>query len=205
MGGPLQAPKQDTVNSSQQPTTNPFPTSTYIDPLLPIHSAHTITRLNLYQPNMLPRGITQPPNHPASPSSPTSAQRDFSGELVNDTGEGHPSLQEPACTAEMKLAAEDPELVRDRSSTPPTEMESKQAHLSRPSLFSGMELVTKGRLLCERETCLTETGTMDSDLKDNPALHSSDSPANSSCISKTCDAVSSISSQPVSAFSFLNF
>uniref|UniRef100_A0A7N6AWW4 ENTH domain-containing protein n=1 Tax=Anabas testudineus TaxID=64144 RepID=A0A7N6AWW4_ANATE len=205
MGGPLQAPKQDTVNSSQQPTTNPFPTSTYIDPLLPIHSAHTITRLNLYQPNMLPRGITQPPNHPASPSSPTSAQRDFSGELVNDTGEGHPSLQEPACTAEMKLAAEDPELVRDRSSTPPTEMESKQAHLSRPSLFSGMELVTKGRLLCERETCLTETGTMDSDLKENPAVHSSDSPANSSCISKTCDAVSSISSQPVSAFSFLNF
>lgn len=207
MGGTLQTPKQDTANSSQHPTTNQFPTSTYTDPLLPIHSAYTDAKLNLYQPDILPKGITQPPDHPASPSRQALAQRDSSGELVKDTGEGKLShiQQEPVRTAEVKLAAEDPELLTDRRSTPLSETESNQAHPSRPSLFSGMELVTKGRPLCERETSLTETGTMSDDFKENPAVHSSDSPVNFTFISKTSDSVASDSSQPVSAFSFLNF
>lgn len=207
MGGTLQTPKQDTANSSQHPTTNQFPTSTYNDPLLPIHSAYTNAKQNLYQPNILSKGITQPQNHTASPSSQAFAQRDSSGELVKDSGEGKLShiQQEPVRTAEVKLAAEDPELLTDRSSAPPSETESKQAHPSRLSLFSGMELVTKGRPLCERETSLTETGTVSDDLKENPAVNSSDSPVNSSCITKTSDSAASDSSQPVSAFSFLNF
>lgn len=214
MGGHLQAPKQDTVNSSQHSTTNQFPTSTYTDPLLPIHSAHTSANLNHYQSNILPRGITQSPNHTASLSILALAQRDSSGELMNDSGEGRrsPIQQKSVRTPAVKPAAEDPELLRDRSNTPPSDAESKQAHLSRPSLFSGMELVTKGRLLCEGETSSTETGTMGDDLKEDPAVHNCDSPLNSSCISKTsdntisvCNSVASEGNQPVSAFSFLNF
>uniref|UniRef100_A0A3Q3Q7Q4 Uncharacterized protein n=1 Tax=Monopterus albus TaxID=43700 RepID=A0A3Q3Q7Q4_MONAL len=157
------------------------------------------------KPNNSPSNIAQPSNYPASTCG-------SSGQLMNDNGEEEENLSpiqhEPVRTAEVNLAAGEPELLRDRSPTPPCEP------LSRPSLFSGMELVTKWRPLCERETSLTETDTVDGDLKENPAVHNSNSPVNSSplCISKTCDGAPSVcnsitseSSQPVSAFSFLNF
>nr|XP_020461787.1 AP-4 complex accessory subunit tepsin isoform X2 [Monopterus albus] len=203
MRGPLQATRQDRANSSHQATINQCSASTYSDPLLPFHSADTI--LNHYQPNNSPSNIAQPSNYPASTCG-------SSGQLMNDNGEEEENLSpiqhEPVRTAEVNLAAGEPELLRDRSPTPPCEP------LSRPSLFSGMELVTKWRPLCERETSLTETDTVDGDLKENPAVHNSNSPVNSSplCISKTCDGAPSVcnsitseSSQPVSAFSFLNF
>lgn len=195
MGGSPHAPRQDTANSSHQATTNPLPTSTYSDPLLPTHSADN----------------TQPPNHPSSPSSP----RDSSGELVNDGDEEKlsPIQQElaqnqvePVRTAEVELIAKESELNTERSSSPPAEQQSEQPCLSRLSLFSGMELVMKGRPLCEKETSQTETDMMDDSLRENVTVH------NSLSVSKTsedppsvCNSVASDSSQPVSAFSFLNF
>lgn len=113
---------------------------------------------------------------------------------------------EPVRTAEVELIAKETELNTERSSSPPAEQQSEQPCLSRLSLFSGMELVMKGRPLCEKETSQTETDMMDDSLRENVTVH------NSLSVSKTsedppsvCNSVASDSSQPVSAFSFLNF
>uniref|UniRef100_A0A3B4WF67 TEPSIN adaptor related protein complex 4 accessory protein n=1 Tax=Seriola lalandi dorsalis TaxID=1841481 RepID=A0A3B4WF67_SERLL len=186
MGGPLNTPRQDTANSSHQATTNPPPTSTYSDPLLPTQSADS-TNLNHYQPDASPIGVSQLPNHTSSPSSLVLAQRDSSGEPVNDCDEmKHAPIQpEPVRTAEVTLAVEDPD-VRNRGSPPPSESQSEQPCLSRLSLFNGMELVSKGRPL---------------------SVHNSDNPVHSTPpgTSKTSENAPSESGQPVSAFSFLKF
>ncbi|XP_074475814.1 AP-4 complex accessory subunit tepsin isoform X1 [Sebastes fasciatus] len=201
-GGSAHAPRQDAANSGHQATTNQLPTSTYSDTLLPTLSADN---LDHYQPDISPTRVAQPPSSPSS-SPAVLAQRDSSGELMNNVDEEklspvlHELVQnqaEPVRTAEAKLAAEE----SDGSSSP----QAEQPRLSRLSLFSGMELVTKGRPLCKRETPQTET-TGDT-LRENLTAH------NSIGVSKTsyndtpliCNSVASDSSQPVSAFSFLNF
>lgn len=214
MGGPPQAAKPDAANSSHPATANQLPTSTYSDPLLPTRSPDN-TNLNLYQPDIPPTGVTHPPNHPSPPASLASAQRDSSGELINDSDEEErcsPVQQalaqnqvESVRTAEAELVAEESVCNRDRDPSPPAEPPSEQHCLSRLSLFSGMELVTKGRPFCNRGSSQTETGTMDDSSRENPAVHVSIS------ISKTGDDAPSVcssspeSSQPASAFSFLNF
>lgn len=205
MGGSVHTPRQDTATSSHQATTNQLTTSTHSEPLLPNHSAGN-PNLNHYQPDISPTGVTQPPNPPSSPS----AQRDLPGQLMNDCDEEelapilHDLVQnqsEPVRTAEVTSVAEESEL--NTSSSHPAEPQREQACLGRLSLFSGMELVTKGRPPCARETSQTET--MGDGLMENLAVQ------NSLGISKTsddapliCNSVASDSSQPVSAFSFLN-
>lgn len=207
MGGSVHAPRQDTANSSHQATTNQLPTSTYSDPLRPAYSADN-TNHNHYQPDI-------PPNYPSSPCGLALDQRDSSGELMNDGHEEKrsPNLREllqnqvePVKTAKFKFVAEESEPNADRSSSPPAEPQGGQPCPSKLSLFSGMELVTKGKPLCKRETSQTETDTMGYSLRENPAGH------NSIGISETsddapliCNSVACDSSQPVSAFSFLNF
>lgn len=201
MGGSLHAPRQDTASSSHQAaTTNQLPTSTYSGPLLPTHSTG-ITNLNHYQPDTSLTGVAQPPNHPSSPSSLALAQRDSSGEVTNDGVEEKlsPIQQQlevqPVRTAEVKLVAEESEL--NRGSSHPAEPHSEQPCLSRLSLFSGMELVTKGRPLCGGET--SQTGNS---LRENLAVHNI---SISDGAPPICSLVVADSSQPVSAFSFLNF
>ncbi|XP_075949532.1 AP-4 complex accessory subunit Tepsin isoform X1 [Anarhichas minor] len=210
MGGPVHTPWQDTATSSHQATTNQLTTSTHSEPLLPNHSAGN-PNLNHYQPDISPTGVTQPPYPPSSPSSLPSAQRDLPGELMNDCDEEklapilHDLVQnqsEPVRTAEVTSVAEESEL--NTSSSHPAEPQREQACPGRLSLFSGMELVTKGRPPCARQTSQTET--MADGLMESLAVQ------NSLRISKTsddapliCNSVASDSSQPVSAFSFLNF
>lgn len=212
MGGSPQAPRQDSVNSSHQAIANQLPTSTYSDPLLPTHSADN-TSLNHYQPDISPTGVTQPQNHPSSTSDQALAQSDSSGELLNDSDEEKPSPTqqelpqnqvEPVRTAEAELVAEESDVNTDGCSSPPAE---PHPCLSRLSLFSGMELVTKGRPLCERDTSQTETDTTDDGLRENPAVHNSigQTSKTSDDAPSICNSVASDSSQPVSAFSFLNF
>ncbi|XP_042253485.1 AP-4 complex accessory subunit tepsin isoform X1 [Thunnus maccoyii] len=226
--GSLHATRQEQTaaasSSSHQAPSNQLPTSTYSNPLLQTHSADD-KNLKHYQvkdlqPDISPADI----NHPSSPSS--LARSGSSGEPMNDDDKGSliqqeltQSQVEPVRTAEVKPAAEDQECNTDRSSSPPSELQSEQPCVSRVSLFSGMELVTKGRPLCDRrlsegETSQTETDTENDTLRENQAVDTSDSPVDSSlpCISKTSEDASSIcspvvsgSSQPVSAFSFLNF
>ncbi|XP_070707780.1 AP-4 complex accessory subunit Tepsin [Pempheris klunzingeri] len=208
MGGP----RQDMMNSSHQ-ATNQLPTSPHSDPLLLSHSADN-TNLNS-QPDILPTGVTQSPNHPSSPSSLAVAQRDSSGELMGNEDEGKLShIQqelvqnqvEPVRTAEVELIAEESEPTTDRSSSPPAEPQSEQPCLSRLSLFSGMELVMKGRPLYKRETSQAETDMMDDSLRENLTVHNSLSTSKTSDYAPAvCNSVTPDSRQPASAFAFLNF
>ncbi|XP_059180658.1 AP-4 complex accessory subunit Tepsin isoform X2 [Centropristis striata] len=196
MGGSVHAPKQD--NHSHQATTNQLSIST--DPLLPTQSADN---LNHYQADISPTGVTQPPNHPSPPSSLALTQRDSGGQM-NDGDEEKLVYMQPVRTAEaeVKLVTDELEVNADRSSPPAAEPQSEQPCPTRLSLFSGMELVTKGRPLCKRETPLTETDTMGDSLKENQAVHNSINRASDDA-PLICNSVDS--SQPVSAFSFLNF
>lgn len=213
MGGSPHGSRQDTANSSHQ-ATNQLPTSTYSDPLLATHSADN-TNLNHGQPNISPTGVTQPQNHPSPPTSLALAQRGFSEELTNDGDEEKLSpvqqesvqnQEEPVRTAEVELVAEEPALNTDRCSSPPAEPQSERPCLGRLSLFSGMELVTKGRPLCKREPSQTETDTTDKSLRENLAVPNRISTSEASERAPSiCNSVASNSSQPVSAFSFLNF
>ncbi|XP_029312731.1 LOW QUALITY PROTEIN: AP-4 complex accessory subunit tepsin [Cottoperca gobio] len=210
MGGSVHALRQDAATSSHQ--VHQLPAATYFDPLLPTQSAdNTNTNLNHHQPDVSHTGVPQPPSPPSTLAS--LAQRDSSGELTNDCDEEklspilHESKQnqvEPVRTAEVRLVAEESELNTEGSSSPPAEPPSEPPCLSRLSLFSGMELVTKGRPLCKRDSSQTETDMMGDSLRENLTVH------NSICISKTrapliYTSVACDGSQPVSAFSFLNF
>nr|XP_019938607.1 PREDICTED: AP-4 complex accessory subunit tepsin [Paralichthys olivaceus] len=216
-GGSLNAPKQDTANSSHQATTTQPHTSSYSDPLLPSCSADS-SNLNHHQPDITPIDVTQLPDRASSPSSLALAQKD-SADLMNDGDEVKlSSIQpEPFRTADVQIDVEDPELIRDGGSSPLSDLQSRhQPCLSRVSLFSGMELVTKGRPLCEREreTYQTDTDRKDDDLKEDTAEHKSDdaerstppvTSKNNESSSSFCNSAASDSSQPVSAFSFLKF
>lgn len=190
--------------------------SAYSDTLLPTSSAHN-TNLNHYLDiGLHPQISLVDVSHPSSPSQLDMTHRGSSGELMNDDEE-KPLIQQelaPVRTAdgEFKLAA-DP-----GSSSPPSDPQRVQPCVSRLSLFTGMELVTKGRNLCERPlsergTSLKVTHPLNNILYETQPAHISDSPEDSSvlCISKTneeasstCNSAMSVSSQPVSAFSFLN-
>ncbi|XP_035001822.2 AP-4 complex accessory subunit tepsin isoform X1 [Hippoglossus stenolepis] len=215
-GGSLNTPKQDTANGSHQATSNQPHTSSYSDPLLPSCSADS-TNLNHHQPDVAPIDATQLPDHPSSPSSLTLAQK-HSADLMNDDDEVKlSSIQpEPIRTADVALAVGDPELTRDRGSSPLCEPQGEQLCLSRVSLFSGMELVTRGRPLCEREreASQTDTDRKEDGLKQNAAVYRSDdaehsthpvTSKNSKSSPSFCNSAASDSSQPVSAFSFLKF
>lgn len=105
---------------------------------------------------------------------------------------------EPNRTAEAQSVAEEPELHTDSFSS--AEPQSEQPCLSRLSLFSGMQLVTKATPLCKRQTSQNE---VDDSLKENQALQNGSETSDDTAF--TCTSVACDSSQPVSAFSFLNF
>ncbi|KAM3859585.1 AP-4 complex accessory subunit Tepsin [Diretmus argenteus] len=222
MGGALPTPRQDAATNSHLVTAAQPSKPAYPVPLLPTHS--DITTFNHYQPKDLqselsPRGVTQPLGLPSSTSSLDLNQRVSSGGPMNDDNEemslSQESVQsqvESPRTSEIK----DPELPTDRVSPPPSEPQREQPCLGRLSLFSGMELVTRGRSLCheplaERQDLQTETDMTEEsirDVRENQAADDSDEPVDSPLrrIGKTSDVdITSDSSQAVSAFSFLNF
>lgn len=203
IGGSAHAQRQEAANSSHQETSHRLPAATYLDPLLPTQSA---TNTTLHQLHISPTGVLPPPNHPSSPSG-LEVQIDSSVELMNDDEEEKlppvltESMQnqvEPNRTAEVQSVAEEPELHTDSFSS--AEPQSEQPCLSRLSLFSGMQLVTKATPLCKRQTSQNEMDTMDDNLKENQAMQNGSKTSAFICTSVACD-----SSQPVSAFSFLNF
>lgn len=229
MGEPIHTPRQDAATSSHLETPDHLSTNPHPDSLL---LTANNTNLNYYEGKDLqldtsPRGINEALSHPASPSSLDSPPRGSARELTNnDCVENHEKSDQSQVdlnrTSEAEvLTAEDPELLTVRGSPPPSEPQCEQPYLCTLSLFSGMELVTKGRPACdrpltERENSQTEQDLTDKSqtgLKENPAVENSDNPVSSSlsCISKTNDVthsvsdVTSVNSQPVSAYSFLNF
>ncbi|XP_040031838.2 AP-4 complex accessory subunit Tepsin isoform X1 [Gasterosteus aculeatus] len=185
MGGSGHAPRPHTASSGHQATTNLLATSAHLDPLVPNLSAGRTDDVS-------PRGVPQPPNHPTPPSG---RQSDLSAELMSDGdgGELHRLTQnqsEPVRPAEGKSGPEVSELHTNGSSPGPAGRRGEQVRPSRRSLFSGMELVTKGSFT--RETPPTA----------NAAAHNGLCAASDEAPSA---GVGPVGSQPASAFSFLNF
>lgn len=85
-------------------------------------------------------------------------------------------------------------------SSPPVELQGEMPQMSKLSLFSGMELVSKGISVCIRETDVTKDNSSEA-IAVPKSISSSGSTINIS----HCDPVSTNSSQPSSAFSFVNF
>ncbi|XP_033963384.1 AP-4 complex accessory subunit Tepsin isoform X2 [Pseudochaenichthys georgianus] len=206
IGGSAHAQRQEAAHSSHQETSHRLPAATYLDPLVPTQSA---TNTTLHQLHISPTGVSPPPNHPSSPSG-LEVQRDSSVEPMNEDEEENlpPVLTEsmqnqvaPNRTAAVQSVAEEPELHTDSFSS--AEPQSEQPCLSRLSLFSGMQLVTKATPLCKRQTSQNEVDTMDDSLKENQALQNGSETSDDTAF--TCTSVACDSSQPVSAFSFLNF
>lgn len=163
------------------------PTST--ETLLRTQSADK-AELNHCHSDILPAAVTQQKNHPSSHASLALVQRHTPGQL-NDGSYKQELLQDQleSCRnadGELVDKVSDSETINP----PPVELKCERPHMSRLSLFSGMELVTKGTPLCHREA----------DTMDNKSMISETSVSSTS----VCSSVASDSSQPVSAFSFLN-
>lgn len=136
---------------------------------------------------------------PSCPVSRVTAQKDSSGELTDDGDQKKEPSQnqsEPSRAAGVELV----DVNTNCCASPPVEQQCQQPCVSRLSLFSGMELVTKGRPPCHRETDVVVNGD-----GENPS--DSQSTANhqpSVQAPPSCSSLASDVSQPVSAFSFLN-
>lgn len=85
-------------------------------------------------------------------------------------------------------------------SSPPLQRQAETSRTSKLSLFSGMELVTKAASPCIRETEGTEDNSAEV-----AAVDKMKSISGGTVSTAVYNSVLSTSSQPVSAFSFLNF
>lgn len=142
-------------------------------------------------------------SYPSCPVSRVTAQTDSSGKLTDDSDQKKGPSQnqsEPSRAAGVGLVDEASDINTNCCASSPVEQQCHQPCVSRLSLFSGMELVTKGRPLCHRETDVVVNGDGENPSdRTNSANHQPSVQAPPSCSSLASDG-----SQPVSAFSFLN-
>ncbi|XP_068610340.1 AP-4 complex accessory subunit tepsin [Brachionichthys hirsutus] len=178
MGGSPHTPWQDAENGSHQTSTHQLSTSTYSGLLLPTHP----------------------------PSSSDLSPGDSAGEQTNNGEEEEEEEEEEQefvqnqveqSSTEVATKAEERALDTERGCAPPAEPQHDRSCSGRLSLFSGMELVTKGRPLCQRESFVTDKGLKENLIHDNAGV--------GEISDDVCDSVASDRSQRVSAFSFLNF
>ncbi|XP_061565225.1 AP-4 complex accessory subunit Tepsin isoform X2 [Cololabis saira] len=215
VGGSLHAAKQESMNSHQSTVSHASKSS---DSLLPMYSSD-YPNLRFYQSDASSGGVTKTANHLSSLSSQNLDLRCSTEELMHHSEvetiqqESVQSNAHPVRTAEINRPAEDPELIREKNTPPSLEPQTRPTHLSTLSLFSGMEMVSKGRLLCERERSHMKSDKTDYSFNENQTVYNSEYPANSSmdCIEAGENSPSNYNptaperSKPVSAFSFLNF
>lgn len=151
---------------------------------------------------------TQQLHLPSSFAAPASDQR-CSPDLLND-GEC-----EESCPAQQELEPNQSRADRTAGggradmlseentngcSSPPRQLQAETSQMGKLSLFSGMELVTKGASPCTRET----EGTEDSSTEVT-AVHKMKNISGNPVNTTVYNSVLSTSSRPVSAFSFVNF
>ncbi|KAG7507938.1 hypothetical protein JOB18_049501 [Solea senegalensis] len=178
VGGSSNTPRQETANTSHPVPTDQPPS------LLSTHSGEN-TDLNHHESH------TQLPHHPSFTSGLT--RQDSPVDVVVDDGDDVDLSQvRTADDDDPQAAAEDPEPM-----------------MSLLSLFSGMELVTRGRPPsdADREATQMETNASHDDLRQNSSVSHGAELANPSDAGKSSEhcSAASIHSQPVSAFSFLQF
>ncbi|KAM6897107.1 AP-4 complex accessory subunit Tepsin [Xenentodon cancila] len=218
VGGSLHAAKQDAVSNSHQSTVGQHHTPKSSDSFLPLYSSD-YPNLRFYQSDASSGVVVDPANHQSSSSCQNLGLRCLTEELMHHSEEEElqqesvQSNAHPVRTAEIKQPAGDPELIRDKNTPPSPKPQTRLTHLSTLSLFSGMEMVSKGRLLCERETSHMKSDKTDCSLNENQTVHNSEYPADSSmdCSEAGEKSPSNYNptaperSKPVSAFSFVNF
>ncbi|KAM9716065.1 AP-4 complex accessory subunit Tepsin isoform 1-T1 [Menidia menidia] len=206
MGGSPQSTKQDTASSSQEATGSQHP------PSIRSGSFPSMNSKNPDQDPGQPEDVTRPSSCPSPPSGLDPPPRLPAEELLNhhDHEQEEPDIwresaeqrEQPVGTGEPK-PAEGPEPAGDRSPPPPPEAQS------RPSLFSGMELVTKGRPPWERAAAHAELDSMVSGSGENQPSPSDLLPGctphmDTRDLTSICSPVASDRSLSASAFSFLN-
>lgn len=193
MGGPQHAARQDAVSSSHQASAN---------------QVLTTDNSKLFQSEPSSVDVVQTPNHP---SPPDLDQAWRTKELMSAPEEEKLFITQQELvenpvelvrTADVESPSADPELFGGRTSslTPEPEPEREPSSLSRLSLFRGMELITKGRVLCEVDKTDDSLG-----ITETAQNSSVTSVQTSEEVVSSCNFVASDKPQPVSAFSFLNF
>ncbi|XP_005812369.1 AP-4 complex accessory subunit tepsin [Xiphophorus maculatus] len=184
MGEPLHATRQNAAQSSHQATPNQCHPSAHLESSEATNSADTFSGPN--------ESIIQPQNLPSSSSSLDESWRGSTLEQMDDLAGNK---------VESGRTAGDPELTDNLTS----EAESVPANQSSLSLFSGMELVTRGAAPCGRgvphaESNNTDESGLDAECSQNSSVvwieDREEEPSG-------CSPVSS-DPEPVSVFSFLN-
>lgn len=155
----------------------------------------------------------QPPPHLTSTDSPaqsrpsrpvdhdTTAERDCLGEPPVD--DGHSDMESPRNQSErcgstaVQTGRQSADFITDGDASPPREPQLQPPCASRLSLFNGMQLVCKGRAQHHGEQSMVGGDGENDDL--SPAHQQPSVQASS-----TCSPAPAESSQPPSAFSFLN-
>lgn len=189
MGGPLHATRQNAAQSSHQATPNQCHPSAHLESSEATNSADTFSGPNESE---LSSSIIQPQNLPSLSSSLDESWRGSTLEQMDDLAGNK---------VESGRTAGDPELTDNLTS----EAESVPANQSSLSLFSGMDLVTRGAAPCGRGVLHTEFDNTDESGLDAECSQ------NSSVVwiedreeePSGCGPVSS-DPEPVSVFSFLN-
>lgn len=162
-------------------------------------ASHQATANQLYQSEPSSADV-QTSNHPAA-SDLDQVWRCSTPELIT-------APEENKLTITQQESVESPpaELVRDRRGSLSPEPESVSSTQSTLSLFRGMEMITKRRSVCERDTSHTELEKTDR-LGGTERVQNSDSSPTSVQTSEEVPSgcLASDKTQTVSAFSFLNF
>lgn len=182
--------------NSQQKTTNQPPASA--------ESSSSAQSANNGHHNHAHADVSQHQHLPSSLAALASDQR-CSPDLLTDgqwedafpvQQELERNQSEPDRTSVVEIV----DKLSDLSSSPPAKLHGETPQMSKLSLFSGMELVTKGMSPCIRETEVTT----DSPSEVAAAAKSISAGGSAINISHRSSVLTS-SSQPSSAFSFVNF
>ncbi|XP_008436033.1 AP-4 complex accessory subunit tepsin [Poecilia reticulata] len=196
MGGPQQATRQNAAQSSHQATSNQCHPAAHLESSEATNSADTFSGPNESE---LSSSIIQPQNLLSSSSSLDETWRCSTLEQLDDLTSNK---------VESVRTAGDPELIDKESPSLTSKPESAPANQSSLSLFSGMELVTRGygrgiphaeSNKTDESSSVTQTG-LNAECSQNSSMvwieNTEEEPSG-------CRPVSS-APEPVSVFSFLN-
>lgn len=182
IGGRSHSRRHNAASSGHQETSN------LSDPFLSAHAGHSTTlnhdQTTGLQPQLSLADVLSGPSHLDSGSS---------AELNDDKEKQQQQQQQHALSPGRTADLDCP--------SPPCAAHRVQPCVSTLSLFSGMELVTKGKPPCVRPT--SQSSKVNNCVNEGQRNLVSHSPADEGT-SSICSSVVSDSSQPVSAFSFLN-
>ncbi|XP_056153155.1 AP-4 complex accessory subunit tepsin isoform X4 [Lampris incognitus] len=225
MDGSVRTSKHDTATNSHVTSSDHPPMPRSPASLLPSLSAD-ITQSGSYQgKDLLFDSAAEGSTETSGPSGPASRQTGSpAGPVHNEETVSVSQDEKPAeglagsvrtSESEVEFNVEDPGLPWERGLALHLRPQAEPPCLGRLSLFSGMELVTRGISVCRQEKDNSQINMVDwteekvTDVNEDSTTDNSGSsvdpslPSSDKLAPLTCDVTSS-SSPPLSAFSFLN-